>query len=72
MEFIFEEKKEVIKPNLTTRENEVLGYILKGLNNIEIAEELHVCKDTIKSHRCRLYEKHNVHSFSGLLKLYLK
>lgn len=36
--------------NLTDRENEVLGLLVEGLNNREIAEKLYLSRSTIKFH----------------------
>jgi two-component system nitrate/nitrite response regulator NarL len=42
---------------LTVRETEVLEGIARGQSNAEIARELYLTIDTIKTHACRLYRK---------------
>lgn len=46
--------------NLTTRELEVLELMAKGLSNQEIAEQLFVSLNTIKTHSGKLFEKMDV------------
>jgi two-component system nitrate/nitrite response regulator NarL len=45
------------RPNLTPRENEVLGLIAGGHSAPSIAQELHVSTATVKTHMKTLYEK---------------
>lgn len=42
---------------ISKREHEVLVLLAKGLSNQEIADELFVSKNTIKTHTSRLFEK---------------
>ena len=46
--------------NLTSRELEVLKYLVQGKNNIKIADELKVSKYTIKAHVTNILQKLNV------------
>ncbi|TVR89445.1 MAG: DNA-binding response regulator [Saprospirales bacterium] len=48
------------KLQLTKREKEVLGLIVKGYSNLEIAEALHLSVSTIKTHVSNLYSKLDV------------
>ena len=72
MEFIIKKQKSIAIPKLTRCEKDVLNYLLEGMNNREIAIKLNVSIETIKSHRSKIYTKHNVHSLAFLLKFYLK
>lgn len=55
-------KVEIEEPNpflqrLTQREQEVLGYIVQGLTNKEIASQLYLSPDTVKNHVVHIMEK---------------
>ena len=55
-------KPQVEEPNpllqkLTQREQEVLGYIVQGLTNKEIATQLFLSPDTVKNHVVHIMEK---------------
>ncbi|MET0572847.1 MAG: helix-turn-helix transcriptional regulator [Pedobacter agri] len=45
------------KFNLTERESQVLGGMIKGQNNNEIAEELFISVSTVKYHSRKVFEK---------------
>jgi two-component system, NarL family, nitrate/nitrite response regulator NarL len=45
------------RPELTSREGEVLGLIADGLSAPQIAKELHLSTTTVKTHLHTLYEK---------------
>lgn len=47
------------EPLLTPREKEVLMYLVKGKNNPEIAEEMHITTHTAKSHVSSIIQKLN-------------
>lgn len=42
---------------LTNREKEVLFYLCKGLNNVEIGKILNISKHTAKAHVCSILAK---------------
>ena len=42
---------------LSSREIQILKYLVKGYTNIEIAENLSVSKDTVKAYLKQIYEK---------------
>lgn len=45
---------------LTKRETEIVGYILKGKSNKDIANALHISLNTVNNHVANVYEKANV------------
>ncbi|WP_049781431.1 response regulator transcription factor [Thermoanaerobacterium xylanolyticum] len=45
--------------NLTKREMEILFYIFKGYKNNQIANILHIKKNTVKNHIYHIYKKFN-------------
>ncbi len=49
------------------RERQILGLIVEGHRNREIAKELGISKKTVDRHRCNLMKKLDVHSFSALI-----
>lgn len=53
--------------NLSNREKEVLVLIARGYTNREIAEQLTVSINTIKTHRLNIYQKLNLKGQSSLL-----
>ncbi len=54
--------------SLTTREEEILTLIARGLTNKEIAQQLIVSHKTIDTHRTNLMKKIDVHNVTGLVK----
>ncbi|MBK7854438.1 MAG: helix-turn-helix transcriptional regulator [Bacteroidetes bacterium] len=51
---------------LTRREKEILGLILKGYTNKEMAEQLFISSETVKSHRKNILEKTGVRNSASL------
>jgi DNA-binding NarL/FixJ family response regulator len=47
---------------LTNKENEILGLLSEGYSNKEIAAQLFISANTVKTHIYRIYEKLHVHS----------
>ncbi|WP_165045866.1 response regulator transcription factor [Adlercreutzia sp. ZJ138] len=54
---------------LTNREQEVLGLMIKGLTEQEIADRLVVEKGTAHTHIAHIYKKFNVHGKDDLMRL---
>jgi FixJ family two-component response regulator len=54
---------------LTLRENEILGYVITGMLNKQIAFELGIAEKTVKVHRGRIMEKLCVASVAELVRL---
>lgn len=51
---------------LSQREKEILGYVVKGMTNKEIAEKLYISVHTVITHRRNITRKLQVHSAAGL------
>lgn len=51
---------------LSEREREVVGHIVRGLTNKEVAERLFISVNTVLTHRKNISRKLNIHSVSGL------
>ena len=49
-------------PGLTPRELEVMQQVVRGLNDREIGEALHLATDTVKYHLKQVYSKLNLHN----------
>lgn len=54
---LLKKRKDNISVELTTREQEVLALIAKGLSNIEIGEKLFISARTVEKHRAELLLK---------------
>lgn len=54
---------------LTDREREVLGHLLNGRLNKEVADELGVSRRTIEVHRSRVREKMQARSIADLIRM---
>ena len=57
---------------LTPREREVFNYVIKGLLNKQIAEQLGTSEQTIKVHRARVMQKMQVTSVAELVQAAVK
>ncbi|MGV3710524.1 MAG: response regulator transcription factor [Gemmatimonas sp.] len=49
----------VLQSGLTPRELEILEHIARGLSNREIAEQVNLSENTVKTHSKRVFEKLN-------------
>lgn len=56
--------------NLSNREKEVLVLVVQGLKTKDIADQLHVCTDTIKAHRKNLMRKFEVNNIASVIHQY--
>ena len=52
--------------SLSQREKEILGCVVKGMTNKEIAEKLYISVHTVITHRRNITRKLQVHSSAGL------
>jgi FixJ family two-component response regulator len=55
--------------SLTTREHEVLTYLITGMLNKQIAYELKISERTVKAHRKQVFDKMGVTSIAELVRL---
>ncbi|MEA1922548.1 MAG: response regulator [Pseudomonadota bacterium] len=53
--------------SLTSREHEILVFVVAGMMNKQIAFELDVSENTVKTHRARIMRKMEVASLAGLV-----
>jgi DNA-binding NarL/FixJ family response regulator len=58
--------------NLTSREEEILAYLIKGLLYKEIAEKLFIGVETVRTHIRHIYEKLQVRTRSEAIVKYLQ
>ncbi len=58
--------------NLTKRENEILLYVVEGINNPSIAEKLNISIRTVETHKTSIMRKLNLNSTVDLVKFAIK
>jgi len=58
--------------SIRARESQILDALAQGLRNKEIAAELHVSENTVRTHLRNLYEKLQVESRTEAIAKYLK
>jgi DNA-binding CsgD family transcriptional regulator len=63
-------RTEVNHQKLSIREIEILGLIMQGLTNNEIAEKLFISYETVKSHRKNILEKTAAKNTAALINYY--
>lgn len=61
-----DDKDENTTETLSTREREILIYVVKGLSNKEIADKLYLSVNTIITHRRNINRKLDIHTVAGL------
>lgn len=54
---------------LSTREREVFHLLVRGRRNAAIARELCISVKTVETHRCRIFDKLDVHCLADLVRL---
>ena len=55
------DERRISELGITPRELEILGLIAAGLSNREIADQLFVSENTVKTHSSRLFDKLGAH-----------
>jgi len=55
--------------SLTTREHEILTYLITGMLNKQIAYELKISERTVKAHRKQVFDKMSVNSIAELVRM---
>lgn len=63
-------KCEINTQKLTSREVEIIGLIMEGLTNKEIAKRLFICFETVKSHRKHILLKTGAKNTAALINYY--
>jgi len=58
--------------NLTTREQEILLYVVEGMNNSNIANKLNISIRTVETHKTSIMRKLNLNSTVDLVKFAIK
>ena len=61
---------EINNQKLTIREIEILGLIMQGLTNNEIAQKLFISYETVRSHRKNILEKTGAKNTAALINYY--
>ena len=64
-------QKSTVVVDLTEREKEVLDALAKGFSYKEIADQLHISFETVRTHLRTIYEKLHVHSRTEAVLKYL-
>jgi RNA polymerase sigma factor (sigma-70 family) len=67
MEIVINNKIE----SLTLRQREVLEKIVDGLSYTQIAEDLFISPETVRTHKKNIYRKLEVKNHIGAIKMYL-
>lgn len=65
-QFAFQRKHLKKFNSLTKREIEIIKWIVKGLNNPQIADKLFISRHTVQQHRKNINRKLDISSFSDL------
>jgi DNA-binding NarL/FixJ family response regulator len=60
------------KQNITSREQEILKYIVEGLTSSEIADRLYISPRTVETHRANLMQKLEIKNTAGLVRYALQ
>lgn len=61
-----------IREDLTQREKEILGFIVKGYSNQQIADTLYISIPTVKTHRSNILSKCDVKNTASLVRFVME
>ena len=64
LSYLQQQKIEQTNYKLTTREKEVLEYLVYGLPYKQIADKMNITYDTVRAHMKKIYEKLHVSSMT--------
>lgn len=64
--FKFKNEEPEEKESLSSREKEIISYVVKGFTNLEIADKLYLSVHTVMTHRKNIARKLQIHSATGL------
>ncbi len=70
--FSVKKKENELREKLSVREREILDYLSRGKRYKEIADELFISVETVRSHCRKIYEKLQVHSAREAIHKYLE
>src|SRR5688572_22550370 len=59
----------VLLEQLTKRESEILGLVIRGFSNRVISDVLNISVETVKSHRKKIVSKVGVHKVTDLMNI---
>ena len=62
----FAEEDDSGQDTLSQREKEIIGCVVRGMTNKEIAEKLYISVHTVITHRRNITRKLQIHSAAGL------
>lgn len=57
---------------LTTRESEIIKFLIEGLRNRQISSNLHISEKTVSTHRTRAFDKLQVNTTTELVRLAMR
>lgn len=65
------ERRQLVRPSLSAREKQILGLVVMGYMNCEIADRLYLAESTVKSHLSSAFAKLGVRSRNEAVDLIL-
>ena len=62
-----EENNARVELQLTKREREIAELVMEGYTTKQVSEKLFISLETVRTHRRKMLQKNNIHSFSHLV-----